>query len=153
MSIQYGTALTLRTGIPLQIIRKRSSGRPDEIVFSAETGYGKSDMFLSGLPKGSKVMIVDDVISTGGTLEAMVKVLKDNGIDVREAAIVLNKSKDIKAISKRAGIPIRSIIDVGVEDGRPVIYNRLSVLHRQFLINVQAKRIRFRAQQMDTLQD
>ena len=121
MAIQYGAVLTMKTGIPFQIVRKRGTGLPSEIVFTTKTGYGESRMYVSSLERGTKVMIVDDVISTGGTMVSMVRTLREHGIVVKEAAVVLNRSDDVGAISEKAGIPIRTVLDVGIEDGRPVV--------------------------------
>lgn len=121
MALPYGTALTLRTGIPMQIIRKRATGLPGEIVFSSRTGYGRSDMYLTSISAGTRVMIVDDIISTGGTLEAMIKTLEEHGIKVTEAAMILNKSKDFESLAERIPVPIRYILRVGVKDGKPFV--------------------------------
>ncbi len=121
MAIQYGTALTLRTGIPLQIIRKRGHGLEDEISFSKSTGYGESRMFLSGIKSGTKVFLIDDVLSTGGTLRSIAASLGQHGITITEIVVILNKSSDKYQLSQELGIPIRSILDVGLEGIKPVI--------------------------------
>ena len=121
MAIQYGAALTMRTGIPFQIIRKTGTGLPDEISFSKKTGYGESKMYLHGLGPGTRVCLVDDVLSTGGTLRSMVKALREKDIIISEAIMILNKSTSVDSLSKDLNIPIRTILDVGVEDGRPII--------------------------------
>ena len=43
------------------------------------TGYSKSQLFLNGINKGDRVIVVDDVISTGGTLLATLESLKVAG--------------------------------------------------------------------------
>ena len=121
MGIQYATALTIRTGIPFQIIRKRGHGLPGEIAFNKSTGYGKSEMYLNFIEKGTRVVILDDVVSTGGTLKAIARILRENGIVVQEAIIVLNKCPDIRALERETGMRIRTLIDVAVRDGRPIL--------------------------------
>jgi adenine phosphoribosyltransferase len=121
MGIQYATALTIRTGIPFQVIRKRGFGLPGELSFQQRTGYGNSTMFLNYVQKGAKAILIDDVISTGGTLVATVKALREGGIQVDKAIIILNKAKDIDAIAKEAGIEIYTLLDVAVTDGKPVL--------------------------------
>lgn len=121
MAIQYGAALTLRTGIPFQIIRKRGTGLPDEISFEKRTGYEGARMYISSIPEGSKVAIIDDVLSTGGTLRSTVKALREHGMIVTEIIIILNKSDNDKALSEELGIPIRVLLNVGVRDGKPVL--------------------------------
>jgi len=60
MAIPIGTAISLITDIPLNIIRKRSYGLPGEQEVVQETGYSKGQMFVNGLCKGDRVVIVDD---------------------------------------------------------------------------------------------
>ncbi|MCK5661559.1 MAG: adenine phosphoribosyltransferase, partial [Methanosarcinales archaeon] len=71
MGIPVGTALSLKTGLPLAIVRKRPYLLPDEVLINQETGYSKGELYLNGIKKGDRVLIVDDVISTGGTLNAL----------------------------------------------------------------------------------
>ncbi len=121
MGIPYALALTVRTGIPFQIIRKKRTGLPGEIEISQKTGYSESKMYLHSVPKGTEVIIVDDVLSTGGTLTATVKMLQESGIIVKEAIIVLDKSKDHTVFEKELGIRIRTLLHVNVSDGKPSI--------------------------------
>lgn len=124
MGIPIASALTMRTGVPFQIIRKRGHNIPGEIVITKSTGYETSKLYVSSIEPGTKVILVDDVLSTGGTMEATVKALRDHGIIVERALVVLNKSPDIEAFSKKIDLEICSLIDVGVEDGKPVIKNK-----------------------------
>ncbi|MBE6518495.1 MAG: adenine phosphoribosyltransferase [Thermoplasmata archaeon] len=121
MGIPVAAALTMRTGVPFQIIRKRGHGIPEEIKLKKATGYETTDMYLSFIEPGTKAIFVDDVVSTGGTMEAIVSILRDHGVIVEKALCVLNKCKDVEALSKKIGIPIYTLIDVAVEDGKPVI--------------------------------
>ena len=68
MGIPIGIGLSMMCDLPLVIIRKRKYGLPGEIEVSQVTGYSKSQLFLNGINKGDRVIVVDDVISTGGTL-------------------------------------------------------------------------------------
>jgi adenine phosphoribosyltransferase len=121
MGIPYATALTMRTGIPIQIIRKRGLGLPDEVVLEKSTGYETSKMYMHSIPKGSKAILVDDVISTGHTLKSTIQKLRESGLIIEEALIVLNKCPDLKAIEKESGLTIHTLIDVKVVNGKPVI--------------------------------
>ena len=76
MGIPIGIGLSIICDIPLVIIRKRKYGLPGEIEISQTTGYSKSQLFLNGINKGDRVIVVDDVISTGGTLLATLESLK-----------------------------------------------------------------------------
>ena len=123
MGIPYAAAMTLRTGIPFQILRKKNHNMPGEIEIKYTTGYSSSEMYINNIKPGTRAMIIDDVISTGGTIKAMVNALKENGVVITNVIIVLNKSRDIKSIEEEIGCPIITLLDVGVEDGKPVIYS------------------------------
>ena len=61
---------------------------------------------------GEKVILVDDLIATGGTAEAAVKLLKQIGVDVVAACFVidlpdLGGSAKIKAL----GTPVRTLLE------------------------------------------
>lgn len=126
MGIPLAVGITMRTGIPYSVIRKRRYGLEGEIALDQTTGYSKSPMYINGVHRGDRVAIVDDVVSTGGTLRAIAEALRSNGAVVTEVSVVFNKSDDIEAVSESIGAPIRSLLDVGVsDDGRPFIRDAL----------------------------
>ncbi len=121
MGIPLATGITLRTGVPFSVIRKRRYGLPGEISLDQTTGYSRSPMYIDGVSEGERVVILDDVVSTGGTLAAVIDALRSNGIVVVGVSVVYNKSDDIHAIEESLGVPVRSLLSIGVVDGRPVI--------------------------------
>ncbi len=121
MGIPLATGLSLRVGIPFLVIRKRPYGLPGEIGIRRNTGYSESAMYAETLEKGERVTIVDDVIDTGGTLRALVNGLREAGIVVTEIVTIYNRNPDIDKLSVDLGVPIRWLLAVGTEDGRPVI--------------------------------
>jgi len=67
-------ALSASTGIPLSMARKKGK-LPGETIFTEyELEYGTDELHLQkgAIEKGDKVLILDDVIATGGTLEAVI---------------------------------------------------------------------------------
>ena len=126
MGIPLAVGISLRTGIPYSVIRKRRYGLEGEIALDQSTGYSKSPMYINGVKPGDRVAIVDDVVSTGGTLRAVVDALGSEGVTVSEISVVFNKSEDIDSISREIGVPIRYLISVGVTDeGVPFIRDAL----------------------------
>lgn len=126
MGIPLAVGISLRTGIPYSVIRKRRYGLEGEIALDQSTGYSKSPMYINGVKPGDRIAIVDDVVSTGGTLRAVVDALGSKGVTVSEISVVFNKSEDIDSISRELGVPIRYLISVGVTDeGVPFIRDAL----------------------------
>lgn len=122
MGIPLATAISAKTGIPFMIVRKRKYDLPGEIGIAQYTGYSKSDMFINGIRKGDKVVIVDDVLSTGGTMRAIINALKNIiGADVKDVLVVFEKTKDKASIEKEFGVGIKTLLKVDIVDGK-VIY-------------------------------
>jgi adenine phosphoribosyltransferase len=81
------------------------------IGYSLEYGVDEMEMHADALTPGEKVILVDDLIATGGTAEAAVKLLKKLGADVVAACFVidlpdLGGAKKIEALD----VPVRSLI-------------------------------------------
>ena len=119
MGIHISTALSLMTDIPLVVIRKREYGLDGEVSLSQQTGYSESEMFINDVFEGDKVLVLDDVLSTGGTMKAILDALTHIGADV----------VDVVAVIKKAGpnalddtdYQVKTLINVEVEDGAVVI--------------------------------
>jgi adenine phosphoribosyltransferase len=121
MGIPLATSLSLDLGIPFTIIRKRQYGLPGEVSVEQVTGYSKSKMYINGLKKGDTVILVDDVLSTGGTLKAVLYVLKEIGVVVKGVFIAVYKGSCKEEITKTYGIPITTIVDIEVINGEVTI--------------------------------
>ena len=114
MGIPLATALSLEMNLPFTIIRKRKYGLPGEVCVEQKTGYSKSQLYINGLKKGENVVIVDDVLSTGGTLNAVLLALKGIGVNVKGVVVAVNKGDHLKKIEDESCVQIRSIIKIKV---------------------------------------
>jgi adenine phosphoribosyltransferase len=121
MAIPLGVALSLRIGKPYVVIRKRQYGIPGEVSIKQITGYSKSSMYVNGVYKGDRVLIVDDVLSTGGTLRAMIQALRIIGAQIVDTVIVFNKNKNKKDLEEELDLEIKTLLDVDVVDGKVVV--------------------------------
>ena len=73
MGLPLAAPLSMATGVPLVVARKRSYGLEGEVKIDQATGYSKGVMYLNDIKKGERVAILEDVLSTGGTLEAVIE--------------------------------------------------------------------------------
>jgi len=121
MGIPLAATLSLKTRIPFTIIRKRSYQLPDEISVEQITGYSKSRLFINGLKKDDSIIIVDDVLSTGGTLRAVLEALEKMGVNVKAVFIAINKGEHLEKIQQEYNIKIQTIINIKIEKGKIVI--------------------------------
>jgi len=118
MAIPLIVPLSLMTGIPYNVVRKRRYGLPGEVSVRQVTGYSEKELYINGLKKGDRVIILDDVVSTGGTLRAIVKALKSMGVEVRDIIVVVRKTERLEELEKDIGQKIRTLVSVKVEEGK-----------------------------------
>ena len=121
MGIHLATALSLATDIPFVVIRKRQYGLPGEKEVYQKTGYGSSNLYVNDLHEGEKILLIDDVVSTGGTLVALIKTLQDMGLDLKSVVAIIDKGEGKEIVKKETGIDVLSIVKLDVIDGKVVI--------------------------------
>jgi adenine phosphoribosyltransferase len=118
MGIPLAVPLSLKLRIPYTVIRKRYYGMEGEIKVAYKTGYSYREMYINGIDKGDRVIIVDDVLSTGMTLSAVAGAMKENGISVKDILVVFNKGTAREEISKSLGIDIKRMLDISLDNGK-----------------------------------
>jgi len=115
MGIPIGTALSLKTGLPLAIVRKRPYLLPGEVLINQETGYSKGELYLNGIKKGDRVLIVDDVISTGGTLNALCNALSVVGAEIAGILIIVGRYAN-DGMDSVGGIDVQTLVNISVSE-------------------------------------
>ena len=115
MGIHIGTALSLFTDIPLVIIRKRKYGLPGEIEVSQVTGYSKGQLYLNGVTSADRVIVVDDVISTGGTALATLAALKAAGAQVVDFVAVIERGAGAERLRSH-GYAVKTMLRVDADE-------------------------------------
>ena len=81
------------------------------IGYSLEYGIDEMEMHADAVAPGERVVLVDDLVATGGTAEAAVKLLKQLGAELVVACFVidlpdLGGRKKIEAL----GVPVRTLL-------------------------------------------
>jgi adenine phosphoribosyltransferase len=120
LGIPVSTALSLRLGKPLTIVRKKKYGLPGEVAVPSTTGYATHTLYLNGINKGDRVLFVDDVLSTGGTLRAVAGAVRLAGAVLSGALVVIEKGPNLRRLEGELGIAIKSLVKVEIKDGKVV---------------------------------
>ncbi len=120
MGIHISTAVSLMTDIPLVVVRKRDYGLEDEVEISKETGYSESEMYINDVREGDRVLVLDDVLSTGGTLTSLLDALGAIGAEVVDTVVVIKKVGGVNKVEE-SGYEPKTLINVDVVDGEVVI--------------------------------
>ncbi len=87
----FGSALAYNIGAGCILVRK-SGKLPAETIseeYSLEYGTDKLEIHKDAIEKGKKVIVIDDLLATGGTVNAVCKLLRKAGADVLAAAFII----------------------------------------------------------------
>lgn len=87
-----GSILAYELNKPLVLFRKQGKLPADVISQGYQTEYGEAflEAHADSLCEGDKLLIVDDLIATGGTLLAAVQLVKRMGASIHEAAAIID---------------------------------------------------------------
>ncbi|EJN6958229.1 adenine phosphoribosyltransferase [Photobacterium damselae] len=88
----FGAPLALALGVGFVPVRKPGKLPREVIAESYELEYGKDtlEIHLDAIAEGDKVLLVDDLLATGGTIEATTNLVRRLGGVVEDAAFVIN---------------------------------------------------------------
>jgi len=118
MGIHLATALSLKTGIPFVVVRKREYGLPGEVAVHQTTGYSEGELYINGINKGDRLLVIDDVVSTGGTLLAVLEALKQMDVKVAKVIVIIEKGEGKKIVEEKTGYKIDTLIRVDITDDK-----------------------------------
>ncbi|MCK5636056.1 MAG: adenine phosphoribosyltransferase [Thermoplasmatales archaeon] len=108
----FGAPLAYLLGCGFVIVRKPGK-LPAECIceeYSLEYGTDKIEVHKDAIEKGDRVLIVDDLLATGGTMAAARNLIKKLGGDVVELTFVVELI-DLKGRDKLKGENIYSIVE------------------------------------------
>ncbi|WP_146363182.1 adenine phosphoribosyltransferase [Arthrobacter yangruifuii] len=95
------------------VITVRKPGKLPREVFSESYSmeYGESTLELhrDDMPAGSRVLILDDVLATGGTLGAAARLIRKTGAEVAGFGVVLELG-DLGGRDRLGGTPVTALI-------------------------------------------
>ena len=106
----FGSALAYNINAGCILIRKPGK-LPAETIseeYSLEYGTDKLEIHKDAIEEGKNVIVIDDLLATGGTVSAACKLLKKAGANVKAAAFVIeladlngrkNLPQDIEVVS------------------------------------------------------
>lgn len=87
----FGAPIARELGLPLILVRKKGKlpGASYERQFDLEYGTDTIEIHTADLAEPRKVFLVDDLIATGGTLQAAASIIEDAGSSVVEIGAVI----------------------------------------------------------------
>ena len=81
------------------------------IAYSLEYGLDEMEMHEDAVSKGERVILVDDLIATGGTAEAAVKLLRQIGANILAACFIIDLPDLGGAVKlRKMDVPVRTLV-------------------------------------------
>ncbi|XP_033336411.1 adenine phosphoribosyltransferase [Megalopta genalis] len=106
----FGPMISLELGKPFIPIRKKGKlpGKVIEKDYSLEYSEETIAIQVESIPKGARVLIVDDLLATGGTMNAAIELLESLGANVVECLVIIELNR-LKG-KEKLNVPVHSFI-------------------------------------------
>jgi len=113
----FSAPLADRLGIPLILVRKAGKlpGETWRQDYQLEYGMEAVEIHKSDIPRGKEVLLIDDLIATGGTLSAAKTILEKGGAKVKNVFGVIGLSF-LNFQAKLQGVRVTTLIDYSNEN-------------------------------------
>ncbi len=108
-----GAPLATQLGVGMLTIRKAGKlpGHVIGVDYSLEYGTARMEIRPESVRPGSRVLVVDDVLATGGTANASVELLRRCGAQVEIIAVLLElEAFDGRTLLEQSGVKVESAL-------------------------------------------
>jgi adenine phosphoribosyltransferase len=112
------TAYSIWTGKPLTLARwyvyPIESGNPRAAVASIQSEYFDGKLALNGVTPGTRYLLIDDTLSTGGTIIALTQAIQAQGGKVVGVLAVVEKvdSRGAERVLAETGLHVQTLLRV-----------------------------------------
>jgi adenine phosphoribosyltransferase len=108
----FGSALAYAMGLPFVPVRKKGKLPATTLrkEFDLEYGTDVIEVHVDALDRGDRVILIDDLLATGGTMAATAALVKELGAEIVEIAFVV-ELPFLKGREKLAGLPVHSLVE------------------------------------------
>jgi orotate phosphoribosyltransferase len=96
--------------IPIAAAVALETGKPYVMVRKERKEHGTSKDFEGGLVAGDRLLFVEDVVTTGGTLVKAVERMRAAGADVSEVVAVVDREEGGKEALASIGVTLRALV-------------------------------------------
>ncbi len=107
----FGTALAYKLGVGFIPVRKKGKlpAKTRAVTYALEYGTDTLEIHADALKKGDKVVIIDDLLATGGTVGAVIKLVSGSGAKIMGVGFIIELSF-LNGRDKLKGLPVFSAI-------------------------------------------
>ncbi len=121
MGLPLASALSISSGKPLVVARKRAYGLDGETAINQKTGYSKGEIYLNDIQPKERILVIDDVVSTGGTIEPILHTLENIGAHIEDVHIIFEKGDGMDVLRNKYGWKLSSLVRLRMEGNEVVL--------------------------------
>ncbi len=106
-------------GIPLVTAAAMATGKPSVLIRNQKKDYGTAKQLEGVLKAGDKIMIVEDIATTGGQVLEAAKVITEAGGQVVKIVAVIDRQEGARETIEKAGYVFASLFtktDLGIHE-------------------------------------
>ena len=106
-------------GIPLVTAAALETGLPCIFVRNAKKDYGTSKQIEGTINKGDRIVLLEDVATSGGQAVEAVKALRDAGAEVIAAIVTIDREEGAREAITAAGVRFEAVFtktDLGIDE-------------------------------------
>lgn len=125
--------ILLHYGLPRTLARWTPTGAPGEIAVPLANEYiqGGVQVFLNGVQPSDRILLVDDLISTGGTMVALIQAIQKAGAEILEVFTIgekaENKGRDF--VLQETGLQVKTLLVSDLEERNGQIFSKVVRCH------------------------
>lgn len=107
---------SLATGLPFGMARWYPAGLEGQVPVDFEMEYASGQLFLNGVEEEDKVIIVDDMISTGGTMLALIEAVQLAKGKIVDIICVAEKVEyeGVQRIARETGHQVKTLLKISI---------------------------------------
>ncbi len=98
--VPIAVAVSLETSLPLVIVRKETKD------------YGTKGQIIGDPKPGSSIILVEDVTTTGGSVLKAIKILEDEGLEVRYVLVVVDREEGASSALEKIGVELIPLVRI-----------------------------------------
>ncbi|MDG6925647.1 MAG: orotate phosphoribosyltransferase [Nitrososphaerota archaeon] len=87
-------------------------GKPMIYVRKEEKDYGRKRRIEGSVNPGSRVLVMDDLITTGHSVLGGIEAIREEGAEVKDVVVLIDRLEGGRSNLKKAGVTLHSLTDI-----------------------------------------
>ncbi len=111
-------AMSLATNLPLCMARWYPYEIEGQVKVDIKSEYFSGSLFMNGINRGDKILIIEDTLSTGGTMIALIEAVQKAGAEVVGAIAIVEKvaNEGHDNVWIKTGIDVKTCLKINVTE-------------------------------------